>query len=154
MKRAIILFSLTFFCFFSFGQKRGNIFVQAGTFAVYSTFSVGYESPSLSLKNNKHHLMGYVSSGVWNASLFNKNNGLQSKIGLTYLYGAKNNHFEISAGIASHFDKSLDQQQYLHIATLPNLFLGYRYRNSTKRLSFKAGVGLIEIVQLGIGFNL
>ncbi len=152
------LFSLLITVVFTFTVKsqnanRGNLFLHGGSVALYSTASVGYEAPNF-LKRDNHYFTAVGSVGLWNAILFGSNSGFQTKAGLMYLSGAGNNHFEFQGGLTLHFDESLDQPTPVLVVTLPYLFLGYRYQNYDGRFFFKAGLGLLELVQLGVGIKL
>lgn len=157
MKTLFLLLSLLVFNLV-LGQpylnNYGSLFVKGGTAGFYSSLSIGYESPNVLVKSQKHSFLLYGGLGFWNANLVNKNNGLLTQIGGSYLYGENNHHLEASGGITVHFDKSLKKNTYRYIATYPNLFIGYRYQHLQKKWWLKVGGGLLEFFQVGIGTRL
>lgn len=143
-----------FFCTTLFSQmkERGNVNLHFGSLAVYSTYSVGYESPYL-LSKDKHHLTMNMRLGGWSASVLNKNNGSLTSVGGTYLFGNKH-CLEFSSDLVFHFDKGLKGQPLTYIGTTYRPFLGYRWQNPENRFLARFGVGWYEIIQFGIGFKI
>ncbi|MBA2613063.1 MAG: hypothetical protein H0U95_13925 [Bacteroidetes bacterium] len=133
---------------------KGNVNFSTGTVLLYSTVSIGYESPDLLKKSVKHSLRPLVKFGVWNARVATNNVGSQCSIGLSYVIGSTSHHFEHSSEFVSHFDKGLKGQPIVYIASLYRPFVGYRYDSQNNTFIFKIGVGWKEVLQMGIGCKL
>ena len=154
----LIVFVITLFCFNSTAQDEkkdhGNVNLHFGTLMVYSTFSIGYESFDFLSNSESHSIHGNIRVGGWNASISNKNSGVQSSLGISYLYGKKNHKLEFNSEFVAHFDKGLKGQAITYIASLYRPFLGYRYQPLDKKIILRFGIGWKEVVQFGVGFRL
>lgn len=135
------------------GMKKNTVGVRYGTSVVYSTGMVQFETDAFLLKN-KHKIKGHLGMGVWSASLSQKNRGMLSVFGITYLYGNDKHAFEHTASLMSHFDKGLNGQTIVHIATFYRGYIGYRFRFGTSKLYGTIGVGWREFVQCGLFYKL
>lgn len=133
---------------------RGNINLHTGTLLLYSTVSIGYESLDLAKKSARHSLRPLLRIGVWNARIASNNVGVQCAVGFSYVLGSKSHHFEHSSEFVSHFDKGLQGQQIVYIASLYRPFVGYRYDSQSKPFIFRIGIGWKEALQIGIGYKL
>lgn len=131
---------------------RGSITLHAGSLFYYNTYSLGYESPALWSKN-QHQVRINGRVGGWSAFIIQKNKGILTSIGGTYLLGTKH-CLEISSEVVFHFDKSLKGQSVSYIGALYRPFLGYRWQNPDRKIATRIGVGWYEIIQFGIGFRI
>ena len=132
---------------------KGNINLHFGTLVVYNTYSIGYESFDLIKNHEKHQLRSVVRIGGWNSSFSNKNTGMISSFGMSYLFGKGNHFIEHSSEIVFHFDKGLKDQSIVHIGSLYRPYLGYRYQPSNKKIIARIGIGWKEVIQIGIGYR-
>ena len=133
-------------------EGRHNINLHLGSLAVYNTFSIGYEYHDLMNAIDKHQLKPVIRGGGWGASIINKNKGVQTSLGLSYLYGRKH-MLEFASEYVVHFDKGLKGQSITYIAATYRPFLGYRYEGE-KKMIFRIGAGWKEVVQFGVGYKL
>lgn len=157
MRITILLFNVCFFLSCSgsvFAQDKGNVNVHFGTIIVYQTYSLGYETVDLLRDSKKHQLRPLVRFGGWGANFTERNNGFQTSIGLSYLFGSSSHHLEFANEIVNHFDKSLKGDGFVYISSLYRPFLGYRYQSTNNRIIARVGLGWKEIFQLGFGVRL
>lgn len=156
MKMSKVIPTIISLCFstslFSQITERGNVNLHFGSLAIYSSYSIGYESPAL-LSKDKHHITMNARWGAWSASILNRNNGSLTSVGGTYLFGNKH-CFEFSSDLVFHFDKGLKGQPITYIGTIYRPFLGYRWQNPENRFLVRFGFGWYEIFQVGIGYRL
>jgi hypothetical protein len=137
----------------SASKDKGNLHFHFGIIMVYNTFSIGYESSNLIKNSERHQLRALLRAGVWNSSFANKNTGVHSSLGISYLFGKKNHYLEHSSELVTHFDRGLKGQTIVYIGALYRPYLGYRYQPSDKRIIAKIGVGWREVIQIGIGYR-
>jgi len=133
--------------------RNSNFNLELGTMLRYSSGAINYESES-QFKSDKHFLKFAFGGGIWVASIYdNSNFGLLANVNSIYLYGKKAHHFEANLGLSFQFSKNnKDELAYQNI--IPNFFLGYRYQGKGERVMFKAGIGAIEVFQIGIGYSI
>ena len=129
-----------------------NFNLELGTSLIYSSAVVNYETESI-LKFSNHTLKFNFGGGTWVASIFTTNFGFLVNANLIYLYGTKAHFFELDLGASAHFSKGTNTE-YGFQNVLPNLFLGYRYQGVGEKVMFKAGIGAIELFQIGIGYSI
>ncbi len=132
----------------------GNVNIHIGTIAVYSTYSIGYESFDLLPATPKHALRLNGGLGFWSASLFNKNTGFQTNISAIYGFGQKKHLLDLGFGAVFHSDKSLKGEGLSYIGTLYRPYIGYRFQPHDKRIILKIGSGWREVIQLGLGWRI
>jgi len=91
--------------------------------------------------------------GLWDFNFFNSNNGFSFISKLVYILGAKNNHFELDLGASVQYDIKQNESNYSYLSTAPNVFIGYRFQKPDNKFMFKAGLGMIDILQVGVGYS-
>lgn len=148
----LVLFSKNIYAQ-SESSDKGNLNIHFGTLVVYNTYSIGYESFDLIKKIEKHQFRPVIRIGGWNSSFINKNSGILSSFGVSYLFGKRNHYFEHSSEVISHFDKGLKGQPIVYIASLYRLYFGYRYQPNNKKIIVKIGIGWKEFIQVGLGYR-
>jgi hypothetical protein len=126
-----------------------------GTSLFYNSAVLNFETRNLlkpsNLKNQLHFSAG---AGYFNFFLLSKTTGITLPVYATYLRGAGKNHFEMDLGINFFFNKQGYPLQTKFVRPLPRIFIGYRYQNPIYPFWFKAGIGLLEAVQIGFGYRL
>ncbi|QHT69277.1 hypothetical protein GXP67_22880 [Rhodocytophaga rosea] len=68
-----------------------------------------------------------------------------------HLFGAKNSHFEINAGVKYMLTNSISDPPFSD-QLLPDIFLGYRFQKPTGGLIFRAGINYLTLLNIGIGY--
>ncbi|MFT5820511.1 MAG: hypothetical protein ACI8ZM_001754 [Crocinitomix sp.] len=134
-------------------NDKGNVNIHFGTLMVYSTYSIGYESFGLLKNIGKHQVRPVIRIGGWQSSYAEQNKGVQSSLGITYLFGGKSHFIEHSSEIVTHFDKGLKGQSIVFIGAMYRPYLGYRYQPLDKKIIAKIGVGWKELIQIGFGLR-
>lgn len=147
-----ILFGASIYAQSEFKDK-GNVNLHFGTLIVYNTYSIGYEGRDLIKNIKKHQLRPVIRFGKWDSSFANKNTGIQSALGLSYLLGKEKYFFEHSSELVFHFDKGLKEQTGVYIGSLNRLYFGYRYQPLNKKFIVKIGIGWKELFQFGFGYR-
>ena len=117
-----------------------------GTAAIYFMATINYEhkitETSFVLSKSIYFKAAAGPWGTWGAG------GYLAQIGLTFLSGSNNGHFEISAGGAAMYDDYVERT-----SLVPAGSLGYRFQSPGTGLMFRAGLGFPETLYLGIGFS-
>lgn len=161
MMKYKIAITLLFLCTGLLGQgfqrterDAGNIVINSGTSIIFNTLTIGYESPSLLGDLKKHKLRLGLHSGLWHASLFNSNLGVQIKPQFVYLLGNAVHQLEVNYGIALYLDSNIDEAGINYIGRRQTFYMGYRLKPKTHSLFFKLGAGYPELLQLGVGYQI
>jgi hypothetical protein len=122
-----------------------------GTFLIYNSITLNYETKNLILNKPKHCLRANVGVGIWQANFITKNTGTLLNTNLEYIFGKKTHHFEADIGLAMYFDKAITKNRVSYLSTFPKAFIGYRLQNPKKMYYFKVGVGALDVFQIGYG---
>ena len=130
--------------------SNNSLYVGAGSWIVISSASLNYERRVISSSNGKLHLFGHV--GAVTGFAFYDGTYVGGTFGATLLTGEKNSHFELSAGVATGSNESLDTERVLNNIRIayPDVSIGYRYQKPSGGLVFRAHAGTLG---LGIGLG-
>ena len=134
-------------------KDKGNINIHFGTVLLYNTYSIGYELFDLMPNSERHSIKPVVRIGGWSASVSDKNSGVLSTVGFSYLFGKGNHLLEHSSEFVAHFDKGLKGQILTFIGGLYRPFLGYRFQPLDKKIIIRFGVGWKEVFQFDLGYR-
>lgn len=159
-KKQIIVFSITYILFLSFSTliaqdvtdnsyKRNIIHGSLGTVAIVSTATIFYER-ILTESSNKSRfttfarigLQGTSASDIWGGSGNTYGSAFIAQGGI--LTGPNRSHFEGALGVAYMMNKTT--------LFLPSFSLGYRNQMPGKKFMFRIGVGLPELLYVGLGY--
>lgn len=153
IKQLLLISCLVFSIQPVLSQDHGNVNIHFGSIAVYSTYSLGYESPDLLKFTDKHQVRPVIRFGGWSSSYAEQNRGFQNSLGISYLFGASNHHLEVTNELVNHFDRGLKGQSVVFISSTYRGFIGYRYQSTNNGFLFRIGSGWREVVQLGVGYS-
>lgn len=124
---------------------KNSVFGSMGFIFVAATASVYYERDFLFTNIERMSFFGRggitVLTGDGSTDLL-----YSPGIGFGFLTGRKLNHFEMATGISVTIDNA-------SFNPFPLLNLGYRWQSSSKRIMFRAGAGLPELIYIGAGFR-
>lgn len=101
--------------------------------------------------NKTGYLSAAVSYGKWKDSY---EDGDMFAFTGNYLLGKKSHQLEMNLGalVKVHYDQYYtEQNKFDHLAFLPDLYAGYRYKKPTGHLVLKAGLGFPSLVSAGVG---
>lgn len=135
-------------------RDAGAVSVHGGSILFINTASLTLSTPDL-LRVNNHHLRINVGAGLFHAVFFGVEKGLQLNGVLEYYAGKNGNHFELDLGVigVQQHDANDDALPLIEVKTSPRVFIGYRYESTETPIFFKAGLGFVEVLQLGFGYR-
>lgn len=128
---------------------KNIVFTEAGIVIMGQYANLGYERILHYGKNGS--FSATATYGYWKDEY---EDGNQLGITANYLLGKNSHQLELNLGALAkiHYDQYFtDRNKFDHIALLPEIYVGYRFKKPAGNLMLKAGVGFPALASVGIG---
>ncbi len=124
--------------------RKNNVNVYAG----FLELNLNYERNIIVSSQS----LSKIRLGLGYGSFFVAGEGYYINGAFVHLFGAKDSHFEVTAGVKYMLTNSISNPSFSD-QLLPDIFIGYRFEKSTGGFTFRAGLNYPTIINVGIGYK-